>query len=311
MVSYEQRLGRQELAGRSSAFTRRSLMRAFASVAGASLLGSSAACASSPPLVVTLNGALTETVVALGVERFGAAALSGFKPPPGLSPVPAGAFDVGTQSEPNIELLVQERPAMFLHSPEWPPDPSVLRRLAPVVNVPIYVENGDPYTEAGRALDRIGELVERTDAARRYRAHVDHVMEATREAVRPYRDLHFLLMNSPGPRTMGSAGQGSLFGGVLRELGLTNAISEHGNFWGLAMVEMRQLLAMDGVWAVHIGPLPERLKTNPFWQALPFITAGRFVEIPEIWQWGGLPSAVALASAMSDAIGTIDHGTRG
>ncbi|MFH1558597.1 MAG: ABC transporter substrate-binding protein [Pseudomonadota bacterium] len=287
-----------------SALTRRRLLAVLAAAAGTAATKARArAVLGSEPLAVTLYPALTETVVALGVRRFGAAGLSGFRSPIGLVAPSPEAFDVGTAQEPNLELLIQMRPSMFLHSPEWSPDPDVLRPIAPVVEIPIYEENGDAYANAVRALGWTGDLLEVPGAATAYRQRVARIMERARRQVRDWRSLRFLVVNSPDATEMGTEGPGGLFDGVLREIGLTNVVSQRGNYWGSTSISMKELMRLDDVYAVHVGPIPRKLEQNPFWQVLPFVRQGRIVVLPKIWLWGGLPSAAAFAISLGDAMG--------
>lgn len=253
--------------------------------------------------IVSLNTPLTQTLVALGLHRFGATALRDYVAMVVEPALPDGAIDIGTAAEPNLELLAQLQPRVILHSPEWGTQPAPLQRIAPVVELPIYRQGTDMLPNALHALQRIGEIAGVHQAGRQYMDYVEATFASLRRELTPFRSRPLLALLSPSARQMWTYGRGSLFDATLHELGLRNAISEYGDVWGFSPITMAQLASVNEVTAVHLGPIPETLRDNPFWQALPAVKSGKLVIVPEpVWMWGGLPSVERFARVLAVAL---------
>ncbi|MGV6873855.1 ABC transporter substrate-binding protein [Pseudochelatococcus sp. B33] len=253
--------------------------------------------------VASLNHALTQSLIALGAERFGATAARDYAAKVVEPALPPTVIDIGTTAEPNLELLAEARPRFILHSPEWSVQPSALQRIAPVVALPIFQPGTDPVDNARVVTARIGDLLGISRTAAAYTDRVQSTLAALREEVAPFRDRPLLALTSPTPRQMWADGRGSLFDATLRAMGLRNAIREQGDGWGFVPFALKDIAAMESVTIVHFGPVPQRTRDNPFWNALPAVRHNRLVVVPEqIWMWGGLPSVERLARALAAAL---------
>lgn len=257
-------------------------------------------------VIVATNLALAQSLTALGVSEFGVVnAWELNQNDSGSAHLPDTVFDIGAPAEPNLELLAALRPKIIFHSPGLPPDTRVLERVGPVVSIPVQLSKGeDALTLLRQMLFAVADALGRQDEARRFDMELSEVFRSVRARLRSWRGGPILALDITWGRIFATWGRGSLFDGVLREIGLRNAIHHRDQPVGWAHVSFQDLLAMDDVWGVHIGPIPETTSRSPVWPLLPFVRENRLSIIPEERMYsGGILTARSLAENLSVALG--------
>jgi iron complex transport system substrate-binding protein len=252
---------------------------------------------------VSLNHAITQTLLALGVTTFGTASRKSYSQIVVEPELPPTVFDIGTIEEPNLELLAEVRPKAILYSSLWTLHPLVLKKIAPTVDIPLFIDGRNALSLVTDMLNVIAEMVDAQPMAESYANQVQECFAQTRDRLRKLKARTVLGLFSPGPRAMWGYVPGSLFDGVITELGLHNAITAwDGGAWGWAPIPLQQLATMDDVWAISLGPLPSQIHKTPLWDAIPFVRQRRVITLPSIYMWGGLPSAERLARTLGHAL---------
>lgn len=265
-----------------------------------------AAVSTDGPLV-TLDFAHAQSLLALDVETFGLAERWRYEQFVGEPRLPPAVFDIGTFSEPNLELLTEIRPRAILYSREWPTDTAQLGRTAPLVELSIYNGAPEPLKRAREALLRIADLAGRERQAGDYLAGFDQRMAEARLRLTPFTGRRVMVLWAATSRDFWSLGSASLVHDVVAQLGLRNAASEAGDIWGWLPVPLRQLAALDDTIVLHFGPVPPALDDNPFWQTLPFVRRLQLIVLPASWMFGGLPEAERIARLLAHGLEGAPH----
>ncbi|WP_421700065.1 ABC transporter substrate-binding protein [Ancylobacter sp.] len=289
--------------------SRRQLLGLAVGAGLATASGSRRARAAVPPdgPLVTLDFAHAQSLLALGVDAFGLAERWRYERFVREPRLPPAVFDIGTFSEPNLELLAEIRPRAILYSREWPTDTAQLRRIAPLVELSIYTGAPGPLERARQALLRIAALAGRERQADDYLAGFDQRMAEARLRLTPFTGRRVMVLWAATSRDFWTLGSASLVHDVVAQLGLRNAASEVGDIWGWLPVTLHQLAALDDMIVLHFGAVPAALDDNPFWQALPLVRRRQLIVLPPSWMFGGLPEAERIAHLLVKGLEGAPH----
>ena len=281
--------------------TRRTLLSSAAALAAVS--GVQATPVS--PRVATLDWALLETLLTVGANVVAAAELRQFKDVVVKPDLSDGVADIGLRGTPNFEAIRFARPDVIFNSNFYAWADPLLSRIAPVESHSIYVAGKNPYTLAEQATIAIGERLELPQA----RMMVDAV--ATR-----LDDLKHMITNDYGrpvlPINLGDArhyrvfGSDSMFGEVLKRLGLMSAWDGATSYSATAPMGIETLASMPDAAIVLIPPHPqdafEGLSRSAFWNALPAVRENRVLKLKSINPYGALPAARRFAELLAEGI---------
>lgn len=261
----------------------------------------------SPNPLVVLDFSHAQSLLAIGVGNFGMAEPWRYMRSVEEPQRPETVFDIGTLSEPNLELLAEIRPRIIIHSREWPTNTAQLERIAPLREISIYTGEPGPLGRARHALAQIAQLAGRESEASEYLAGFDERMETYRSRLGNIAGTRAMLLWAATPRDFWTLGSASLLHEVMGYLGFDNAIRETGDIWGWLPVSTRDLADLDSTLVVHFGPVPSILADNPFWQNLDFVRQEKLVVLPRSWLFGGLPEAERIARLLTRAMEGADH----
>ncbi|MEP7453858.1 ABC transporter substrate-binding protein [Phyllobacterium sp. SB3] len=273
-------------------------------------LNSAFARTPSPKRIISLDAPSTEMLVKLGVEPIGVAGLTGYLAAEGDVPELSKAMDVGFYYEPNLELLHSLAPQLIISSFGVGTDNAILERIAPVLSVPIYGAGRPVYDSAADALLRIGESIGENRQADAFLRLHNKTLSSLRSELGPRRMRPFYLATPLlDGRHMIVYGTNSLFDGVMRRLGLSNAYHGPTSPWGIANIGIESLIANPDAGFVYIeSPITNAalhaLKSTALWQRIPFVRAGRLAPIPYVEMYGALPTAQRFAQAISAVVST-------
>lgn len=283
--------------------------RALLALAGAALAGPARAqerAQEQEPRVATLDWALLETLLALGVVPVAAAELVLYRQVVVEPQVPAGVVDLGLRGAPNFEALLEARPSLIFNTPYYvAADPS-LRRIAPVETLTIYGPGARTYERAEAAAVQLARAVGRPQAAERLLAQTQAAIASARAAlvVRPARPL--LIINLGDARHFRVFGADSMFGAVLARMGLESAWEGQTSYAASAPVGLETLARYASADIVILPPVPPDarrvLPESALWQALPNVRERRVYLLAPVNPFGALPTAARFARLLAEAL---------
>lgn len=260
-----------------------------------------------PLRVVSLDYALTETLLELGVAPVGVPDIDGYERWVVEPELPPDVIDVGSTFDPNVELIQQLEPDLILTTPFLAGVRHRLEQVAPTLSLAIYSpEEGGAYENAKRVTRRLGERLERRREARQLIQRADSTLAAAREALGPHDDIPVYLVRFMDPRHVRVFGEESLFDDVMERVGLPNAWRGETNYWGFSTVGIEALARGEPARLFYLDPPPRgvlsTLEESGLWARLSFVEAGRVHPFPMVLQFGGLPSAERFARLLVERL---------
>ncbi|MFW6192087.1 MAG: ABC transporter substrate-binding protein [Gemmatimonadota bacterium] len=254
----------------------------------------------SAPRIVSLDYALTATLLELGVPPVGVPDHDGYGKWVVEPELPPDVVDVGSTFEPNLELIQQLEPDLILTTPFLADLHGRLERIAPTVSMAIYAPEGEgPLRRAREVTRRLGERLEREDRSEELIARVDSTLGWARDRVASHRERPLYLVRFMDPRHVRVFGEGSLYDDVLERVGVPNAWRGETNYWGFSTVGIEGLATDRAVRLFFLEPPPPdvlpTLEESGLWNSLPFVRAGRVHPFPMVLMFGGLPAAERFA----------------
>lgn len=263
--------------------------------------------------VATVDWSVFETLLALGAPPVAAPELRQFREIAVEPKVPASVTDLGLRGTINFELLLLTRPQLIFSSSFYVGSEPRLRRIAPVETFSIYAPGRLPYEPAVAMTRSIGERLGITDTAERYIAETEAELSALRDRLKPYATRPVIPVNLGDARHFRVFGDDSMFGEVLKRLGLVNAWVEHTSYSAMAPIGLEALVRVPEAFIALIPPVPpgtmRALETSAFWNALPNLREGRLLQLGSINPYGGLPAARRFARLLTAAL--IEGAARG
>lgn len=256
--------------------------------------------------VATVDWAVLETLLALGVVPVAATELLQFREVAVEPEVPAGVADLGLRGTVNFEMLRLARPELIFSSNFYASSEPRLSRIAPVESFSIYLRGQKPYPAAEAMTRAIGERLGIRETASRYIAETEAEFAALRAQIPTANALPVIPVNLGDPRHFRVFGADSMFGEGLAQLGLANAWTEATSYSAMAPVGLEALARVPDAWIALIPPTPPDamrvLGRSAFWNALPNIRAGRLLTLDSINPYGGLPAARRFARLLTQAM---------
>ena len=282
--------------------TRRRVLATLASLPFALPAPASAAL---PRRVATLDYALAQTLIVLGVPPVAISDARDWAKWVAEPPLPPATVDLGTGLDPNMELLTSLAPDIILTTDYVGLTEGRLERIAPVRRITLYSEGGSPLPKAVAAVGEIGALMGREAEAARYLEETERFFDACAERARSFRDRPVGILSFIDPRHVRVSGRPGLYQDVLDRIGLRNAWEEPGNYWGFSTVGMERLVALGDAFVVADYMPPDvaaTLPRSPIWRELPFVREGTIPTMPPVLVFGGVPSARRFAELLLNAL---------
>ena len=279
-----------------SALTRRALL------AGA-LATAARPARAAVPRVATLDWALLETLLAMGIVPVAAAELVLFRAVAVEPPVPDGVRDIGLRGLPSFEALRLADPDLIFSSAFYALSEPQLRLIAPVETITIYERGGAPLARARQAALRLAEACGRPAVGANLVSRTEEVLDACRRAVAPHAGRPLLVINLGDARHFRVFGRDSIFGEVLDRLGLANAWRGNTSYSASAPVGLEALAAYPEAGLVVLPPVPPDarrvLPQSALWQALPSVRDRQVRVFAPVNPFGGLPTADRFARLLA------------
>lgn len=262
--------------------------------------------ASSGRRVAAIDWAGLETALALGVVPVAATELIQFRKVVVEPEVPGTVIDLGLRGTPNYEALSLAEPDLILTSNYYEGQRASLERVAETLSLPIYRPGVPPYPLAAEAALTLGRALGREDAARAAVAATEAEIARLGESLRGRARRPVLAINFGDARHFRAFGGDSMFGDVLRRLGMTNAWAAESSYSAAAPLGIEALARLPDAFVVVVPPLSpdvvRGLADSALWQALPMVREKRVSVIEPVNHFGGLPAALRFARLVTAAL---------
>ncbi|MBY5693471.1 ABC transporter substrate-binding protein [Rhizobium leguminosarum] len=279
--------------------------RQFLAGAAASLSVPAYSRAAESVRVATLDWALLETLLAIGANVVAATELRQFREVAITPDVPATTADLGLRGTPNFEVLRFARPDLIFNSNFYAWADERIRGVAPVESHAIYKPGESPFALAEQATLAIGERLQLA-TARQLTEELGARLDRYRALLAAGDGRPVIPINLGDARHFRVFGSDSMFGEVLKHVGLTNAWQAQTSYSAAAPVGIEILASMLDAWIVMIPPQPAdalaTLATSNFWNALPAVREKRVLMLGSINPYGALPAAGRFADLLAEGL---------
>lgn len=268
--------------------------------------------------IVSLEWGLTENLVALGVKPIGQADVKGYNKYDTVTPIDAATPDVGTRGEPSLDAIVGLKPDLVVTTVDLPA--TVIDQLSKQVKVLALrgSDGADPIGYMRKTVTTLGQATGKTAEAQKLLADFDAKVAGAKAklAAAGKTGAPFTMADGwidAGTVSLRMYTPGSFFGGIGKELGLTNQWTEGGDKdYGLAQTDMEGLTKITNpdntfVYVANKADggdeFVKAFTGNAVWKQLPFVKNQHVERIPDgIWMFGGPPSAAAYIDALLAAL---------
>ncbi|RUU11806.1 iron-siderophore ABC transporter substrate-binding protein [Mesorhizobium sp. USDA-HM6] len=264
------------------------------------------AAMSRPPRIVCLDDGLAETLLTLGVRPVAIADRKVWEDWVVEPALPPEVADVGTLLEPNLEFLQQLKPDLILSTPYLDGIKPLLERVAPVMIIGIYRENGQPYRNAVEATRKLAALVGRQAEGEALIAATEASFAKIGLELAPFAARPVYVVSFMDQRNVRVYGRMSLFQDVFERIGIRNAWTAETNYWGFSTVGIDGLATADDARLAYLEPLPAgaggTLTESPVWNAMPFVRNRTIMRLPPVLMFGALPAASRFARVLAESM---------
>ncbi|MBA4799219.1 MAG: iron-siderophore ABC transporter substrate-binding protein [Rhizobiales bacterium] len=292
-------------------YRRRAFLQLLAAtgVAGLSspLYASSAASSGAADLrLAAIDWAMLETAWALGHKPVAACELIRFRVESPAVPLPQETLDLGLRGAPNFEQLRFAAPDLILSSPFYTRHEAALSAVAPVFSLPFFVRGEASLPHALNALEGLADRLGDRQAGERARQAAEDRFDRIANRLKPQAGRPVMLIDFGDSRHFRAFGFDSLYGSTLTRLGLVNAWQDGTQFSFAAPVPIDRLAEMSDASFVIVSPIPieaqAQLQRSVLWNALSPVKAGRVHQLAATNAFGGVPSGLAFAEGLADAL---------
>ncbi len=255
--------------------------------------------------IAALDWGIAATLLSLGVVPVGVPAPAWYARYVVDPALPGSVIDVGLLFTPNFELLQALSPQLIVATPLLQQAAPMLQRIAPVYGDLLFQPAPDVLEIAERGTLGLADRIGVTAAGESLVESTRNELAATARRLAGHAGRPLLLASPLDARHVSLFGPDSLYGGVLRRCGLTNAgtaIQGEFNIVGLEKLGAYGDVTMILLDSPAAPGMAVRLTENRLWRTFPFVRAGRLHVLPAVLGSGGLPSASRFARLLSAAL---------
>ncbi|MCS0496528.1 iron-siderophore ABC transporter substrate-binding protein [Ancylobacter sp. MQZ15Z-1] len=269
-----------------------------------------AVTAGSRPRIAAMDFGLAETLIEMGLPPIAVPDPNTWADWVVEPPLPADIVNLGTDREPNLELLAALKPDLIVTTPFLDDITPLLERFAPTRTFSVYAPPPGPiYARSVAATRELAGAVGMESAGEDLISRAQTVMDEVREhlAAAGLGGRSLLIVQFLDTRHVRVYGRGSLFGDVLERCGLTNGWPRASNYWGFNTVGIEELSVSPASGIAYLEPIApdtlDRLAASPLWNRLPAVESGRIYRLPAALMFGMLPAAMRFARQISLVLG--------
>ncbi|WP_411037258.1 ABC transporter substrate-binding protein [Shinella sp. BYT-45] len=282
--------------------------RGFCRMLGAAALAAAPAgrshahSAQAPLRIAALEHRIVETLLAIGLSPLAMQDPATYRRWVVEPPLPDGVVDLGTEAEPNVELLADLRPDLIL-TPEERPDLDRLAMIAPLRALTMTPAPGiREYAHFETVLLDLARLFARSASGHAAVSGVEADIAGARRRLIRRAGQPVFLVTFVDNRHVWVYGRSNLFQDVLDRVGLVNAWADEGTFDVVGIDKLADRKDARLVFIENNAPgVPADLAASPLWRALPFVRAGRVAGIASVTPFGALPTAGRFARLLAAA----------
>lgn len=262
-----------------------------------------------PTRIVALNWDLAEQLLELGITPVGVPNIKDYSEWVVKPAIPASVDDLGTRAEPNMQKLAELKPDLILAaSPQKDLIPR-LQTIAPVLYYESYAGQQDSAQEVIDNFKQIAQVVNKSDVANqklqamqtRFAELRHQLIEAFGEPLPQVLAMRFANQTSVYLYTEHSTTQY-----VLKQLGLTPALSLPSQPWGISQKRITELQHIKDGYVLYFGPFTQQQKAqlnkSMLWKAMPFVRNGHVNEAEPVWNYGGAMSMEYIAESITKSM---------
>ncbi|MCC9623884.1 iron-siderophore ABC transporter substrate-binding protein [Thalassospira sp. MA62] len=265
---------------------------------------------SPPTRIAVSNWALTESLLALGVDPIAIPEAEGYREWVVEPKLPENFTDLGTRREPNFEALRDAKPDAIVITGDAAMAYDKLNGFAPTLVYSIYdTDSGEPAMDrAEEMLRNLGTLTGKSEQAETVIASVNDRIAAAAERIRAVtgEDAKFAIIRVLDEAHFRIHGETSLFGSVLARMGFENAWTGEVNGWGFGNGDISDLSTLGDAHVAYVEPVETAVKAKLFnsviWKSLPFARNDHLYAIPPAWTFGGVLSGARFAEFLADTV---------
>lgn len=261
--------------------------------------------------IATLDWTVAETLLALGEKPVAVGDVESYQKWVKEPVLPDSVKDLGIRLQPNPEQLLMlshslnAQPLHFINSGFYASVTPLLAQFSPQVDIVDFYGEGDAWQNILTASEKVAELIEKPDAFHLLKQRYLQKIEQIRPLVKPYLERPIALVQFIDTRHLRIYAKNSPFGAVLSQLGFKNSWQGSHNNWGFEVINVTQLANLSpNSRFVVVKPYPANiassLKYNSIWRRLEM--AKTPLILPEVWTFGGIPSALRFAEMLADAL---------
>ncbi|MFT4063672.1 ABC transporter substrate-binding protein [Paraburkholderia sp.] len=284
----------------------------FAWPAAAAVAGSAS---HAQPRVVSLSWAGAQILVSLGVTPLALTERADYPRAGALPAMPASVLELGSHSEPNLELLQQLKPELIVIDVNQLGLEARLSTIAPTIAVDIYnARLGKPYALAVATTLRIAQRLGRKQAAQAYLLSVEDELAARARTVSTLGAAPPVLIADlyDDGRHLYLYGPNSMMQDVMDRLGVRNAWQgSTGSGYLLLGIEGLAPMGDARMFYISHGARDKialhNLSRSGLWQNLPFVHAQRFRPLPGFFAYGATACAVQFANELTAGLVALDR----
>lgn len=268
--------------------------------------------------VVILEWSEVEISISLGVMPVGVADIEGYNVWAGMAePLDDSVTDVGMRSEASIDAIAGLNPDLVILEND---NEGIIEPLEEFV--PVLVTEGsneeDNIARMKRDVDMIADLTGKNTEADALWADFETKLADTAAAIEAggKSDIPVFIVDGwidGSSISIRPFGEGSLFGALAKEVGLTNAwTGETDGVWGGGATDVEGLAAytdteLNLVYnnSFNDNIFNEELVGNPIYDDLKFVKDGTMYELPKgAWTFGGPRSSELLLDFLAEVYGS-------
>lgn len=256
--------------------------------------------------IVSLDYGLASTLLALGVTPAAIASLADWDKWVVEPKMPAGVVDLGTTGEINLEVLSSLKPALILTTPYLASLKPQLEAISPVLELTIYAEGGEALQRSIEATRLLAAAIGRQQQADDFLARSERFFDDCAGRVKKLQPPPLALINFVDDRHARIYCGAGLYQNVMTRIGLRNAWTGPGDYWGFETIGLEQLATLDpSLRLIAFEPLTppnilDILQDSPLWTSLPFVQAGRVSVLPGTLMFGMVQEAERFARTLLD-----------
>lgn len=247
-------------------------------------------------------------VCGLGFYPIAVADLGGYRDWAVEPRLPDTTIDLGSRSEPNMEVIRALAPDLIVTAQGYGVDEHQMRALAPVVTLPLYDGGSSPLEILPAETRRLAAIMDRRNEAEILIQTTSQDLEAIAKSMQDRDRPPVAVISLFDDRHVRLYGKGGLFQDVMDRVGITNAWTGETSNWGFATASIADLVRLENALILSLDPVPEnvaiRVRQSTLWKNLPAVRNNMVVSLPPIWPFGGLGAARRFGHLMAEALST-------